>query len=274
MSTELNGIEPDAELRQAAGLQATWWPQTGQDLRHKRHIATSASESCGFAHDSGDWRPFPTELLPAGLAAYVRAEAEATVVDESMVALPLLVAMAAAIGGSRQAGVKRGWVEPCMLWGALVAPASSGKTPAAQNILRLIRERDQQVFTKPTAARVPSRFSPSGAIDWKGIVRDMQAERDAGLPTTDVDAILDDLLNPWKSMYPEPTRYCVQDATTEQLLSVLEKNPRGVLMVRGRALGAVRQFRRPLQRQGECRPFEVPVDLVGGALVGRSQDDA
>jgi hypothetical protein len=239
MTSEPSSHDQEPGLRISVGFQATEWPQMGQDQRHKRHIASTL---CGFAQDSPDWRPFPTDLLPPGLAAYVRAEAEATVVDESMVGLPLLVAMAGAIGGSRQAGVKRGWIEPCMLWGALVAPASSGKTPAAQNILRLIRERDQQVFTKPTAGRVPTRVTPSGAIDWKGIVSDVQAEREAGLPSTDIDALLDELANPRKYQYPHPTRYCVQDATTEQLLSVLEKNPRGVLMVRDELSGLFGSF--------------------------------
>lgn len=151
------------------------------------------------------WTPFPTDVLPAGLAEYVRAEAEATVVDESMVALPLLVALASAIGGARQAGVKRGWIEPCILWGALVAPASSGKTPAAKNVLRIVRDRDQQALRE---------------------TRRRGAE------------------------HPPQLRYHLQDATPEQLLGVLEDNPRGVLVVRDELSGLFGGFGRSAEGRG------------------------
>jgi hypothetical protein len=67
------------------------------------------------------FRPFPLHALPAPIRGFVDAGARAIGCDPSYLALPLLTAIAAAIGNTRRLELKRGWSAPAILWGAIVA---------------------------------------------------------------------------------------------------------------------------------------------------------
>ena len=62
------------------------------------------------------WRPFPVEVLPEPVRSFVSAGAKAIGCDPSYIALTALVALASAIGNSRSIQLKRGWIEPAILW--------------------------------------------------------------------------------------------------------------------------------------------------------------
>src|SRR5262249_28241618 len=64
------------------------------------------------------WKPFPAEALPEPARGYVDAASRAIGCDASYIALPLVTALAAAIGNSRVIRLKRGWTEPAVLWAA------------------------------------------------------------------------------------------------------------------------------------------------------------
>lgn len=74
--------------------------------------------------------PPPLTLLPPGMRDYVRAIAKSLGVDVAFVFLPLLSALAAAIGNSRNLRIKKGFVAPALLWTAIVARSGSKKSPA------------------------------------------------------------------------------------------------------------------------------------------------
>ncbi|TWT86242.1 hypothetical protein Mal64_37810 [Pseudobythopirellula maris] len=170
------------------------------------------------------WRPLPVESLGGVLAEFVDATARSQVVDPSMVALPLLAALAGAIGASRRVAIKPDWCEPSILWCALVAPSGSGKTPAAAPVLRVVRDRDAR------AVRENERLLAEHREDCER--HDAERRRNK---TTDRGA---------RPERPPLVRYHLQDVTPEQLLAVLVDNPRGVLVVRDELSGLFGGFGR------------------------------
>jgi len=76
------------------------------------------------------FRPFPVDALPAPIARFVRSVAGATGTDPSWAALAALAVMAGCVGNRAAAILKRGWVEPAILWAALAVQrkvSSSGR---------------------------------------------------------------------------------------------------------------------------------------------------
>lgn len=59
--------------------------------------------------------PFPVSALPPTVAAYVRAVAAALPCSPETIALPLLAAVASAIGNSRRVRLKASWSEPSVI---------------------------------------------------------------------------------------------------------------------------------------------------------------
>ena len=94
------------------------------------------------------FQPFPVEVLPEPVRSYVAEGAEAIGCDPSYVALPLLSALAAAIGNTRCVQLKADWTEPSVLWTAIVGPSGTQKSPAIDLALKPIREFQQAAMTK------------------------------------------------------------------------------------------------------------------------------
>ena len=76
------------------------------------------------------FRPFPTEALPQPIRAFVEQAAAAIGCDPSFVALPTLAVAASLIGNTRTIRLKRGWMEPCVLWTCVVGESGTLKSPA------------------------------------------------------------------------------------------------------------------------------------------------
>lgn len=151
-------------------------------------------------------QPFPTHLLPEAAAALVRSSAAIIGVPEAMVALPALVAMAAAVGATRSVSPRPGWVEHAALWAMVVAEPSSGKTPAKRDAFGPLRLHDAA----------------------------LHAENNARLQRHDEDMAAWEALPPGqrdqKPLPPVLRRFIVDDFTTEALIALLAANPRGLLI--------------------------------------------
>ena len=81
------------------------------------------------------YQPFPVNCLPKLLMEYVIGAAKSIGCDVAFVAVPMLSAIAAAIGASRIVEVKPGYTQPSILWTGVVANSGSGKSPAQQSAL-------------------------------------------------------------------------------------------------------------------------------------------
>ena len=92
------------------------------------------------------YQPFPVDVLPPVLATFVIEAAQALGCDPAYVALPLLVAVASAIGNSRAIRLKAQWYEPAVLWCGVVGESGSLKSPAYDLALRPVHERQRRLL--------------------------------------------------------------------------------------------------------------------------------
>jgi hypothetical protein len=88
--------------------------------RMRAEIEALAQEVKPWRSENADdltFRPFPVDALPEPIRGFVDAGARAIGCDLPYLALPLLTAIAAAIGNARRLELKRGWSAPPILWG-------------------------------------------------------------------------------------------------------------------------------------------------------------
>jgi hypothetical protein len=167
------------------------------------------------------WEPFPVDVLPEPLRSFVTETTEIMSADPALVALPLLTAMAGAVGNRRAIEVRPGWTEPAVLWAAVVAESGSMKSPCADKALAFVRERQQAAFEAHGFAM----------REWEIEKREYERasrRRDA---------------NPGDPPErPVAERMIVDDCTLEALGPILAGNPHGVLLARDELSGWVEGF--------------------------------
>ena len=155
---------------------------------------------------------FPVDAMPAACRSLI-AEATASLgCAPELVALPMLATLSSAIGTSRVVEVKGGWREWAALFVAVVASPGAMKTPAAKVAKRPAFERQRQL----------GRFYAEEKDEWKREVREWEVEKrdaqKAGEPA------------PEEPEAPVMSRCVASDTTVEALVSILEDNPRGLLV--------------------------------------------
>lgn len=160
------------------------------------------------------YRPFPTDALPETMRRFVDAAATSIGCDASFLALPLLAGAASAIGNTRAIELKRGWIEPSILWTVIVGDSGTTKSPALDAALRPVKHRQNEA--------------------WK--------LQDFALAQYDADKLVyEKQLTAWKknpSAVDPPAEPCspvmertwVDDITIEALASTLQQQPRGLLV--------------------------------------------
>jgi len=171
---------------------------------------------------AGDgYRPFPVGVLPEPARSFVTEAATAIGCDAAYLALPLVSALASAVGNTRVMTIKRGWDEPAIVWTAIVGESGTAKSPAMEAALRPIRERQHAAMERH--ADEVAEFEAAAAT----------YNRDAGHWNREKG----DRPPPAKPEAPKPDRCWTDDATTEALAVLLQQNPRGLLMVRDELAG-------------------------------------
>ena len=177
--------------------------------------AVTAASTSG-PDDGLAWEPFPVELLPDPVGPFVAEVAERLSTDATLVAFPMLAAVAATIGNRRRIELWPEWREPPVLWMAGVAAPGSMKSPAADKALQFTRHRQHEAFLAHGAA----------LADWKAEKR----EHDRASRRRDADA------GPPPEQ-PVAERVLVDDITIEALGPILQANPAGVLVARDELSG-------------------------------------
>ena len=90
-----------------------------------------------------EWRgqlpTFPVDALPNAWRTWVPRAARCANASVDHVAVSLLTVAASQIGHARCIAPVPSWSEPCILWAALVGLPSSGKTPAMDAALHMVR---------------------------------------------------------------------------------------------------------------------------------------
>jgi hypothetical protein len=87
----------------------------------------------------------PLSLLPCELQDYIRAAAESLNVDVSFVLLPLLSSLGSAIGNSRSIQLKRGFVQPPVIWTGIIGRSGSRKSPALEAACFAVMEHEREL---------------------------------------------------------------------------------------------------------------------------------
>jgi Protein of unknown function (DUF3987) len=178
--------------------------------------------------DSDQFRPFPVAELPEPVRGFVAAGARAIGCDPSFVALPVLVALAAAVGNTRRLELRHSWHVAPILWAAVVGESGTAKTPAFELALRAVRAQQDAAFLRN--AREQDAHARQLAV-WERDHAAWKRSKGGGPP-------------PDKPQPPRSERYVVNDTTVEALVPILLDNPRGVLLERDELAGWFGSFDR------------------------------
>jgi hypothetical protein len=150
--------------------------------------------------------PPPLTLLPVKLQDYVQAAGEALNVDASFILLPLLSALGNAIGNARSILLKRGFIQPPVIWTGIVGRSGARKSPALEAgcFAAMEHERELVLQNKAEAAAYDEELAKWEAANRKE--RGVKPE-----PKPALTSLMDDL-------------------TLATLADAIQGNPRGVLV--------------------------------------------
>lgn len=182
----------------------------------------------------------PAEMIPEPLRPWIDDVAERLCVHREYIAVPALVSLCAMIGRTVGIHPKQydDWLEVPNLWGALVGPPSSKKSPAiaeasaplerlaalaaqAHTAAQAEREADAEVIRlELEAIKKKARIKNANPADYKAELQTKIAE----LEQNDV---------------PE-RRYLTNDGTIEKIAELLKATPRGLLVKRDELIGLLR----------------------------------
>lgn len=174
-----------------------------------------------------EYDPFPVRHLPQPLQAYVVEGAKSLGCSAGYLGLPALVAAAGCIGNTRVIQLKRGFKQPCILWGAVVGPSGSMKTPAYDKVLYPLFHVQHEWIARGQADQ--ERYERDLAT-WEA--KRMQALRDRA----DFDVPPPDR--------PLTRRLVTSDTTVERIAVDLDENPRGLILARSELAGWLGSFAR------------------------------
>jgi len=197
------------------------------DLRQRLEaLASSAEPVAAVADDEEDgddveddetlaWEPFPVEALPQVLAKFVKHVAYRIGGEsvEAQVALPLLAALAGAIGNARAIEARPGWQEPSVLWTCIIAGSGGAKSPAYKAAMQFVFAEEKAARDAHKIALADFNAAEMEHSDWK-------RERGNKGPAPD------------RPVKPSARRLWVDDTTIEALATIVEANPRWFIVAR------------------------------------------
>jgi len=152
------------------------------------------------------YTPPPLDLLPGELEDYVLAASDALGVDVSYIFLPLLSALGMAVGNSRVVQLKPGFVQPPIIWTAIIGRSGWKKSPALDEGTFPIRDRERDFIRQNIDARQEYERQ---LAEWEATVR-----KERGL----------------KPVLPPMRTGLMDDLTLASLAAALAENPSGLLV--------------------------------------------
>lgn len=204
------------------------------------------------------YRPFPRSALPEPVQSFVAKYAEAIGCDAAYVALPLLSALAAAIGNARRIQLKRGWTEPAILWTVIVGESGTLKTPAFKAAMAALRQRQGDALKCYNDAR--EAYEPE-LLQYEKRLQNWKRDK------------VYHSRPPEKPQTPQAVRHIVSDATVESMAPILLANPRGVLLGRDELSGWIGSFDRYAGGKGADAAHWLSMHNGESILVDRKTGD-
>lgn len=187
-------------------------------LRLSRHLVPSGGTRAVLANITlaplPEYAPFPVDAFPPVLAEFALKAAAAIGCDESFVALPLLSAVASAIGNTRRIQLKKSWSEPAVLWAMIIGESGERKSPAIEVATSPIHRRQA---TALEAHEFAMREYTAAQFHHEQAIKDWKKRKSQGNP-------------PEEPVAPQPERFIGTDFTIEALIDRLQSAPRGILV--------------------------------------------
>lgn len=121
-------------------------PETATQASHAAHPFNTQDAARGT--ETGN---FPLHVLPKRIQAFINECARSLSASAEMVALPALIVLGTAIGNTRLIRLKPDWVEPPILWGTVIAPSGSIKSPALSKAMGPLQQLDSSEHRTWTA---------------------------------------------------------------------------------------------------------------------------
>lgn len=198
-------------------------------------------------NDAADrYEPFPVDALPAPIRGFVENVANTVGCDPSYVALPLLSALAAAIGNTYRIQLKKGWTEPAIVWSAIVGDSGSGKSPALEAVFQSINKLQAELLR--AHAEAMQNFDLT-ELTYQCEINAWKREKERGDP-------------PSKPKEPAATRILCSDTTIEAIVVLHRDNWRGLCLVRDELSGWIGGFDRYSQvKRGDVAHW---LEMFGG----------
>ena len=132
----------------SAANHATNGADTREDLEADIAAINLAASELGIGRgkssDTPPQKPFPVKCFPEPIRRLIEEGQKAIGCDASYFALPMLCALAQAIGNRRVISPKSGWKEPAIFWCANVGISGTAKSPAAAVVLRFLKEEQRK----------------------------------------------------------------------------------------------------------------------------------
>ncbi len=215
----------------------------------------------------------PGDLLPAPLRPWLADVADRVSIPLEFVAAPAIVALGSVVGRTVaiRPMARDDWQNPANLWGGIVGPPGTMKTPAISEALRPLRR---------LAAEARTRFEDAGAtrgadLEALGAKRKAIRHRLELAAKKGDEADLARFRDELKDLKAEEDagevrerRFATSDATIEKLGPLLNENPRGLLVVRDELTGWLRGLDREDRAQDRAFYLE-SWNGTGGFTVDR-----
>ena len=166
--------------------------------------------------------PILPDMLPAQIAEWAFDQAEMLAVDPAMLAMPALVACAAAIHDGIEIQPKRHerqWRESARLWCAVVGPPSVRKSPSIKRATSRLRKINKDLVED----NIRRQAEHSAAMEEYREAKKAAKRADEAPPSMPEE--------------PQLSRMIVEDITVEALSEVLKHNARGVLCIQDELTG-------------------------------------
>jgi hypothetical protein len=202
------------------------------------------------------WQPFPVDALPEPIGRYVQAAAGSIGCDSAFVGLPLLSALAAAVGTSTRIELKPDWHEPAVLWTAIVGDSGTHKSPALKAAVGFMDRQD--------AHEVRAFHCDMGIYEAEQQRYEAELKAWHRKPTGPP---------PEKPTALTCKRFLIADVTIEALADRLADNPRGVLIARDELAGWLDSFNQYKGGRGADTAAWLSIHNAGSLRVDRRGGD-
>jgi hypothetical protein len=188
--------------------------------------------------------PFPLHAFPGGLQRFATDAAAAAACPVDYVAGPMLALSGAAVGATRALLVKQGYAERPALYVAVVGRPGGGKTPAL----------------KTAAAPIHNTQARLHAMYQKELEEARAAAEKSGKRA--------------KVKMPQERAVYVSDVTVEALADLLERTPRGLVVIADELTGLVARLNQYKRGQGGDRQFYLSAWAGDPVSVHRKNPDS